>query len=245
MAHDRDDVDESTGTKTPGLRYDDWPVRGYDEDERAVAYLGATGEATGPGTETAILYDERAHSIFEADIDEDERRFVPEPDTERELTPSETLSEVLTDLGDRLDSDSLSAFAREHLEAADDEDRAVAEPEESTFTRSNVASDADHDLEFTGSHTFRRADGRVRVVRTFDVTLAGPDEPDAATAYVTDRVLDASGSNETGVDDAEVLDERTTTFGIDLDVADTDRRVAALVEDRCRAWHESTVRPPE
>lgn len=245
MAHDRDDVDDSTGGETPGLRYDDWPVRGYDEDEQTVAYLGATGEATAPGTETAILYDERAHSIFEADIDAGERRFVPEPDTERELTPSETLGDVLEDLGDRLDSDSLSAFAREHLEAADDEDRAVAEPEASTFTRSNVASDADHDLEFTGSHTFRRADGPVRVVRTFEVTLAGPDEPDAATVDVTDRILDVPKSGESEAGDAEVLDARTTTFEVDLDVADTDRRVVALVEDGCRAWHESTVQPEE
>lgn len=221
----------------------DWLVEGYAEGE--ATYLGGvSGE--GNATRTAVVYDDREEVVFEADVDEDEQRYVPREGTERELGPSETLGDVLEDLGDRLDRDSLSEFARAHLED-DGRGQAASEPETVSFTRSNVLADAEHNLEFTGAYTYRDADGRVfDVERTFEVTLDDPDDPGEATADVTERVLRAEEPDEhRRAGDTELLEERRTTFEIDLGSVEGGRQVESVIKGRCQQWHEeSTPDPP-
>lgn len=221
----------------------DWLVEGYAEGE--ATYLGGVS-GDGNETRTAVIYDDREEVVFEADVDEDEQRYVPREGTERELGPSETLGDVLEDLGDRLDWASLSEFARAHLEE-DDREQAASEPETVSFTRSNVLADAEHDLEFTGAYTYRKADGRIfDVERTFEVTLDDPEDPGEATADVTERVLRAEEPDEhRRAGDTELLEERGTTFEIDLGSVEGGRQVEPVIEGRCQQWHEeSTPDPP-
>lgn len=223
----------------------DWVVEGYAEGE--ATYLADVSRSEAREARGAFFYDEREERVFEADADEEGQRYVPREGTEHEHEPGpdETLGDVLEDLGERLDRDSLSAFARDHL--ADDRDGGEApRPETVTFTQGNVLPDADHDAEFTGVYRYGAADGRVvDVERTFEVTFDDPDGPDAATVDVRERVLRAEEADQApGRGDADVIDERATAFEVDLAGVDADRRAEAVVEERCEQWHEQTEPEP-
>ena len=254
MSHDPAETDESEPTsEAKDIRYDEWPLEGHDDPEQQPTYLGIMN----PGDEEqerAVFYDDRKEAIFEADIEENEQRYVPREDTERELEPTDTLGEALEDLGDSLEWDSLSEFAREQLQS-DDAASADAEPAGKdpglgsvTFTRSNVGADADHDLEFSGSYERRTDDGReITVERTFEVTLDDPDAPRVATVDVTDHVLrtdEAAGDPKPDGTDADRLEERETTFEIDLGEAVGERQLESRIEERCEEWHTAHLEPP-
>lgn len=242
--------------------YDDWPIRGYDESDRTATRVLGTAQAGGTtgGGSIALIYDDEERTIFEADVEQTDQQLVPREESERELGPSETLGEVLEDVGDSLGLDSLSEFAEERLQSDDErtdaaaartavsEDDEVIEPEVSTFTRSNVSERADHDLEFSGSVTYRPAgepDGQVYVVeRDFVVTYDDAADPRTATVDVTERLLRAEEPNADRRDgDAEPLEENATRFSIELGTIETDRHVEQHVEERCEEWHESRPGP--
>lgn len=241
-----------TGDRARDYGFDDWPIEGYDDhDERSVNYLGTTTPAEeGSGADvTAVVYDEGSNTIFEAAPDRDRQRLVPREGTEREVDSGDALGEALEDLGDRLDWDSLSEFARERLQ--DDPDRERREtrtvsPESVTFTQSNVAESDDHDLEFTGSGTYRTEDGQVYVVeRVFEGSLDDPDDPDRAVVDVTEQLLRAEEPRAERRDgDAERIDEKERTLTVELDDVDADRRVETVVGDRCETYHESKIELP-
>lgn len=220
----------------------DWLIEGYAEGE--ATYLGGV-HSEGEETRTALIYDDREEVVFEADVDEDEQRYVPREGTGRAIGPSETFGDVLEDLGDRLDWDSLSEFARGHLKE-DGREQAASDPESVSFTRSNVLADAEHDLEFTGAYTYRDTDGRVfDVERTFEVTLDDSDDPGGATADVTERVLRAEEPDEhRRAGDSELLEERATGFEIDLDSVEGGRQAESVIEGRCQQWHEDSAPDP-
>ena len=260
MSRDPAETDETEPTsEAKDIRYDEWPLEGHDDPDRQPTYLGIMNPGDEEG-ERAVFYDDRKEAIFEADVEETEQRHVPREDTERELEPTDTLGEALEDLGDSLEWDSLSAFARERLQSDDargdvaasagaEADSTGARPGlgSVTFTRSNVGAGADHDLEFSGSYERRTDDGReITVERTFEVTLDDPDAPRVATVDVTDHVLrtdDAAGEPDPDGTDADRLDERGTTFEIDLGEAVGERQLESRIEERCEEWHAAHVEP--
>lgn len=85
----------------------------FDEhSEDDVEYVGSTAEGT------PMFFDTASRSVFEGQYD-DEKTVVDRPGSERELEDRTSLGEAIETLGDELEWESLSAFAREHVQ--DDE----------------------------------------------------------------------------------------------------------------------------
>lgn len=249
MSHDPSRPDDSN---TPRDHHDNRGTPSeYEVIGREPTFLGLMNPDDETGT-TAVLYDDRTSTVFQADVDEDEQRLVPREDTERELESTDRLGETLEEYGDQLEWNSLSEFARERLQNDEPTSEAAAETtsglETVTFTQSNVAATADHDLEFSGSYRGRTDERReLTVERTFEVTLDDSDDPQVAVVDVIEQVLrtdDAAGASD-GTD-ADHLEERETGFEIDLTATATDRELECVVqiEDQCQKWHESHVEPP-
>ena len=94
-------------------RYDS-AVKFDDQRRDDVEYVGST--ATG----SPMFFDAENRSLFEAEYDDDSDTIVGRPETERELEPRESLGEALESLGDDLDWESLSEFARECVQTDDE-----------------------------------------------------------------------------------------------------------------------------
>jgi hypothetical protein len=133
---------------------------------------------------------------------------------------------------------------QQRLKPTTDYDQEIS-PEAESFTRSNVAEGADHDLEFTGAFTYRAPDDQVFVVeRTFEVTVDDSDDPREASVDVTEVVLrsDAPASDRRE-GDAAILREERTSFGVDVDAETLDRGAQNAIKDTCQQWHESRPAP--
>lgn len=153
MSHDPstgDDADSDT------LVHDEWPLDDYEAPDREPTYIGIMNPNADQKS-TALFYDDRTDTVFQADVEEESQRFVTRDDSERSLEPTDTLGEVLEDVGDRLEWDSLSAFGREQLQSDDEQESETdaASPDSMTFTQSNVSESAAHDLEFSGSYLYQ------------------------------------------------------------------------------------------
>lgn len=244
MSHDSSERDAEE--RIPHAEGGSWPVKGFDGTERQTTYIGMASRAGGgaDAESTALVYDERDETVFQAVIDEDNQQLVPKEGAERDLESDDSLAEALASFGDRLEWDSLSEFARERLQDADESLRPA--PESITFTRSNTSAEADHDLEFSGSYQYRTTDGQERSVeRTFEVTLDNPDNPARATVDVTEQVTEsAAPSKRQDRADADHLGTTETAFTIDLASVATESRLEAVIEERCQEWHTSHVKPP-
>lgn len=240
----REPTDTNDTAPPQDVSVDDWPIDGYEEREQA-EYLG-TMSPKGDRGSTAVIYDQRAETVFEADIDEEEEQFVLREDTGRELGSSETLGETLEDFGERIGWVSLSDFAQDRLQDYDEEEQEALSPDTVTFTQSNVRADSDHDMEFSGSSTYRTTDDRVILLeRTFKVRLDDRNNPKEATIDVIEQVLRAEEPAEdrrTG--DADPLQERESTFEIDLNSIEADLQIESTIKERCQEWHESHLESP-
>lgn len=256
-----DESTEASNLETPrDYGFDDWPVEGTGEDDVAAAEGRMTSaNVVGASATSVVLYDEEAQRVFEAEPDETNRRLVPKEGTERELDPSETLGDALEDLGERLEWDSLTEFARDRLqddpdrdastEATGSDDRAGDESGTpsgvSSFTRSNVAASKPHDMEFTGSYTYRSPEDRAYTVeRSFLVTFDDPDDPGEATVEVVEHVLRAEDSDpERRAGDADPVREGSDRFEIELSESDSERAIENRIEQRCKEWHDARPEP--
>lgn len=89
---------------------DDWRLD-TDEDYEFL------GERAGDGR--PVFFDSDTNSVYLADVDEAAQRVIPDTDGDGELNPGETLGEYLERIGEETGWDSLSQFAREHLEDDD------------------------------------------------------------------------------------------------------------------------------
>ncbi|NGM67720.1 hypothetical protein G6M89_01625 [Natronolimnobius sp. AArcel1] len=225
------------------LVHDEWPLDDYEAPDREPTYIGIMN----PDEEqksTALFYDNRNETIFQADVEEEEQRFVSRDDTERNLEPTDTLGEVLEDFGDRLEWDSLSSFGREQLQSDNgDTETDTTSPDSITFTQSNVSETAAHDLEFSGSYLYQHADQELTVERTFEITYDDPTTPHSAVAVVTDRLLETSDDAGTLDTDADKLEEHERTFEIDLDASDPERQLETRLEQACKDWHTAHADP--
>jgi hypothetical protein len=88
--------------------YEDWPFEADRPDD--AQYVG-TSQAGG----NAWFYSENGDQLFAGEADEDDRRLLPASD-ERAVREGESFGEAVERLGHELGWQSLSAFARKHLE---------------------------------------------------------------------------------------------------------------------------------
>jgi hypothetical protein len=79
----------------------------------SVEFLGQRDDGT------PAYYDKNNHVTFEGDVDHENRRVTPT--NERSLDAEEKLGEVIEEFGDAVGWESLSDFAREHLEDESDD----------------------------------------------------------------------------------------------------------------------------
>jgi hypothetical protein len=119
---DDDRVEATMSPTSHDYAFDDWPVQGRDDTD--VTFVGRT-DAEGSAEHRyalhgGVFYDGETHTLFSGDVNEDDERIVPVPDAEVDLEPGETLGEALERVGEQTGWDSLSEFARDHLE--DDEE---------------------------------------------------------------------------------------------------------------------------
>ena len=93
-------------------KYEDWPVEGDRHDE--ARFVGVS-QVKGGG---AWFYNDDDDALFETDVDQANRRLTPSGD-ERSVSAGESVGEAVERLGDELGWESLSEFAREHLESSE------------------------------------------------------------------------------------------------------------------------------
>jgi len=89
-------------------QFDTWPV-GREDESYGYQYLGTRNSLP-------IVYDPDNHSVMEGRIEEARERIFPDRDTEEEIHHEDSLGEYLERVGDEHGWESLSEFAREHLE---------------------------------------------------------------------------------------------------------------------------------
>ena len=105
---DEDAPDASEDATAANREYEDWPFEGDRPDD--AQYVG-TSQAGG----NAWFFSEKGDQLFAGEPDEDGGRLLPASD-ERTVREGESFGEAVERLGDELGWESLSAFAREHLE---------------------------------------------------------------------------------------------------------------------------------
>lgn len=94
--------------RAPG--YSEWGT----EPEGDWEYLG-----TVPQEDAPMLYNVETGFVHRALVDHERERLTPEDESTWELDPEETLGEFLERVGQDVGWESLSEFARDHLEDGD------------------------------------------------------------------------------------------------------------------------------
>lgn len=100
-------------------KYDNWPIEGTTGATGEDSTIGLIGYQRGQPS-YPVLYQPDDDAIYQGEIDEENERIVPVEDSARRLESDETLGDVIEELGDEIGWDSLSEFAREHMQ---DDDR--------------------------------------------------------------------------------------------------------------------------
>ncbi|WP_255168544.1 hypothetical protein [Natrononativus amylolyticus] len=87
-------------------------------DERHTRFVGSMQSGK------PLYFDEDTRSFFEGEYDDETNTVFDTAETERELSPRESVGDALESLGDSLEMESLSEFAREHVkdEASEESD---------------------------------------------------------------------------------------------------------------------------
>ncbi len=86
---------------------EEYPV--HERNDRK--YLGVLSEGRAP-----TFFDPQEGHVYRGEVDRERERVSPGDEHDRTLDPEETLGEFLERVGDELGWESLSAYAREHLE---------------------------------------------------------------------------------------------------------------------------------
>lgn len=219
-----------------------YPIIHENERRSDLEWIGL-GASSGAGAPR--VYDPENDTIFEARFDEDEEEVHVDESETRQLEDDETIGDYVAEVGDDLGWTWLSGFAHDHLETTGHD--AHMDVIDATFDRRNVATDADYDVGFLGSFTYRDDDGRVHTLeREFDVYTdeAYRTQADQPVAVVEERYLTAQDPNaESRAGDA-VMDAKTRReIAVDAD-PDTGAELATI-DEFCREWHEAHPEPLE
>lgn len=227
------------------IKYDNWPVEG--RSDRDVRWIGMAGVGAGQGA--PALYEPRNDIIYEGNIDKENKRLVPDPETERQVSPNETIGDVLQDIADSRGWQSLSNFAAEHMGADIDEDDHESHTDheqvfaDSRFQQRNVAASADHQLGFFGSVTYEGEDGVYTLEHEFHV-YTEPDQRENGmpTAEIEERRLHTETVDEARQGgDAELVDKDHHEIVLDIDPELTGRMEKEAIDVYCQEWHENAI----
>ncbi len=217
--------------------YWDYPIVHEGEQQDGYEWIGVTG---GAGYGTPRVYDPQSRVIYEGDFDEDEEHVqVVETDL-RELGDDDTLGDHVAAVGEEHGWTWLSEFAHEHMDTSDHPGTNVIDRE---FERRNLLDDADADLGFFGSYTYRDDDGRVHTLeREFEVYTDESRRTQAGqpVAVVEESFLTAEAPDEerrAGDAELESQTRREIPVGVDPDAGD------AEIEAFCEEWHEANPEP--
>lgn len=201
------------------------------------------GLGTNSGAGAPRVYDPKKDTVFGGSFDEEEGQVHVDESERRPLDDDETLGEYIAEVGDDHGWAWLSEFAHEHLETTGHD--AHMDVIDATFDRENVANDADYDVGFFGSFTYRDDDGRVHTLeREFEVYTdeSYRTEADQPVAVVEERFLTANGPEaESRVGDAELEQKNRREIAVDVD-PDTGAELATI-DEFCREWHEAHPEP--
>lgn len=88
-------------------KYSEWDV----ENDADWSYLGTTPAAGRP-----VFFNHQTENIHRGVVDDGAERLVPHDEPSWELNPEETLGQSLERIGEEIGWESLSEFARDHLE---------------------------------------------------------------------------------------------------------------------------------
>lgn len=229
------------------VAYDTWPVEGKSEQE--TEWLGFIGGPHGSGA--PALYEPHDDVVYQGNIDEENERIVPNPETERRVSSNETIGDVLQDIADSHGWQSLSSFAAEHIGVDIDEDDSEIRTDQErvfvdmTFHQRNVAASAAHQLGFFGSVTFESNDDVRTIKHEFHVyTEDSQRENGKPTAEVKETELLTETVDEAMQGgDAELVGEDHHELVIDIDPELSEWMNHEKIEDYCREWHENAVQP--
>lgn len=272
MSHEDPNTDRSSSDGAQGTgsdadsagrttEFDGWPVSGRNDEETEWIGVAGGGGGTSPTGQTAVLYDSESESVYEGEIDRENERIDPKPDTEQDASATDSIGEAIEDIGDRLGWESLSSFADEHLEDDTNEtterEPTEREPTERTdeggdtrqgmidarFQQKNVVPDADHQLEFFGSYTYPgEGEESHTVEREFYVYTDEADRTDGnPTAVVEEDHLVTSEEEQRTGGDADLVDEQRHELTIDIDSEGDTPDETTAIEEFCREWHEDRL----
>jgi len=234
-----------------GEAYADWPVEratpGDDDAAEAIAeeyaensdmeWLGFTG---GGRVGSAYLYAPAESTIYEGEINEENKRVILREHSRREVESEDSLGEHIRAIGEEHGWSWLATFGREHLE---DDERpewaSTLELQNTDFTERNVLNDASYDLSFTGTHTLVDASGRVHIIdRQFNVHLDGRDGGDGPAVEVDEDYLFAEEPRSADrAGDAELIDQ--DQFDLDLHVDTDEIGAESNVKETLQKWHQN------
>lgn len=227
--------------RPPGDR-EGYPIVFGDERREDLEWIGFSRSS---GTRSPRVYDPENDAVYEGTFDEDEKRVSVDEGDRRDLDDEETVGDYVAEVGDDLGWHWLSAFAHDHLETTGHE--AHLDVIDATFDRRNVAAEADYDLGFVGTFTYRDDDGRVHTLeRQFDVYTdeSRRTQADQPVAVVEERYLTATDPEaESRAGDAEMEGRSRREVAVDAD-PDTGAELATI-DEFCREWHEAHPEPLE
>ena len=230
-----DDPPRSAGDHDVG-----YPIVHEDERRGDLEWIGLGANA---GAGAPRVYDPGNDTVFGGSFDEAEGRVHLDESDRRQLEDDETIGDYVAEVSAEHGWTWLSEFAHDHLETTGHD--AHMDVIDATFDRRNVAEDADYDLGFSGSFTYRDDDGRVHTLeRKFDVYTdeAHRTEADQPIAVVDERYLTAEEPNaESRAGDATLESENRREVAVDVD-PDTGAELATI-DEFCREWHEAHPEP--
>lgn len=222
---------------------DNWPIEGKSRED--VEWIGTTGGGGG-GSGAPSLYEPHNDVVYQANIDEENERLVPDPETERRVSEDQSLGDVLKDIADSSGWQSLSSFASEHFDVEEDDSEIRTEGKpfaDRTFQERNVRSSADHQAGFFGSTTYETDEGVETIEHEFHVYTDDDQREDGKpTAEIEETRLHnqtVEGAMQGG--DAEIVGEDHHEAVLDVDPDLSDRMEHEEIEERCRRWHEDAV----
>lgn len=113
----REDPPRDDHHTKPDPRFDDWPLQ--DKEDADIEWLGLAG-GTGGSVAVPAFYEPETNTVYRGEVDEENERIVPTE--KRRLDDGESLGDHIESLGEELGWESLSEFARDHLDADEDRD---------------------------------------------------------------------------------------------------------------------------
>ena len=220
--------------------YEEYEIVREREKTDDVRWIGI-----GEGSSMAApwMYDENEGAMYPGEVDDEERIVRVNENERRDLDENETLGDRVAEIGDDHGWHWLSEFAHENLETTDHD--AHMDVIDAKFDRRNVADDADYDVGFFGSFTYRDDDGRVHTLeREFQVFTdeAHRTETDMPVAVVEETYLTAEEPMaDRRAGDAELENQTSRELPIEIDPDAADELVA--IHEFCEEWHESHPEP--